>query len=91
MLLFIRKVITMLINTDNMVSTTEANQNFSRVTRMVDQNGIAIVMKNNLPKYVVVPFESVKRKEKNVPNEKIREIANRLVMENSEALEALAK
>ena len=29
----------MVINTDNLVSITEANQNFSRVARMVDENG----------------------------------------------------
>ena len=28
----------MVINTDNLVSITEANQNFSRVARMVDEN-----------------------------------------------------
>ena len=29
----------MMINTDNVVSVTEANQNFSRVARMVDEHG----------------------------------------------------
>lgn len=35
----------MIINTNNMVSITEANQNFSRVSRMVDENGSAVVLK----------------------------------------------
>ena len=39
----------MVINTDNLVSITEANQNFSRVARMVDENGAAVILKNNVP------------------------------------------
>ena len=37
----------MVINTDNLVSITEANQNFSRVARMVDENGAAVILKSN--------------------------------------------
>ena len=45
----------MVINTDNLVSITEANQNFSRVARMVDENGAAVILKNNVPRYVLMP------------------------------------
>jgi antitoxin Phd len=44
----------MVINTDNLVSITEANQNFSRVARMVDENGAAVILKNNVPRYVLM-------------------------------------
>jgi antitoxin Phd len=40
--------ILMLIDTEYILSMTEANQNFSRVAKMVDQNGAAIIMKNNI-------------------------------------------
>ena len=40
----------MLINTEQMISMSEANQNFSRVARMVDQEGQAIILKNNVPR-----------------------------------------
>ena len=46
----------MVINTDNLVSITEANQNFSRVARMVDENGAAVILKNNVPRYVLMEF-----------------------------------
>ena len=46
----------MVINTDNLVSITEANQNFSRVARMVDENGTAVILKNNVPRYVLMEF-----------------------------------
>ena len=38
----------MLINTEQMISMSEANQNFSKVARMVDQEGQAIILKNNV-------------------------------------------
>ncbi len=37
------------VNTKNLVSITEANQNFSRVARIVDENGSVIILKNNTP------------------------------------------
>ena len=49
----------MVINTDNLVSITEANQNFSRVARMVDENGAAGILKNNVPRYVLMEFSQV--------------------------------
>ena len=41
----------MTVNTKNLVSITEANQNFSRVARLVDENGAAVILKNNVPRY----------------------------------------
>ena len=38
----------MMVNTNNLVSITEANQNFSKVARLVDENGAAVILKNNV-------------------------------------------
>lgn len=46
----------MIIDTSTMVSMTEANQNFSKVARLVDEKGSAVIMKNNMPKYLVIDF-----------------------------------
>lgn len=46
----------MTIDTNTVVSMSEANQNFSKVARMVDQFGRAVIFKNNSPKYVVLDF-----------------------------------
>lgn len=35
----------MLVNINNLVSISEANQNFSKVARMVDENGVAVILK----------------------------------------------
>ena len=44
------------ISTRKIVPISEANQNFSKVVRMVDREGMAVILKNNQPKYVVVDF-----------------------------------
>ena len=48
----------MRINTNEIFSMTQANQNFSSVARSVDRNGEAIVFKNNKPKYLVIDIEN---------------------------------
>lgn len=80
----------MVINTDNLVSITEANQNFSRVARMVDENGAAVILKNNVPRYVLMGFSQVED-EQQAKDEDILEISKRLIAKNKQAYEVLAK
>ena len=80
----------MVINTDNLVSITEANQNFSRVARMVDENGAAVILKNNVPRYVLMEFSQVEDEQQS-KDEDILEISNRLIAKNKQAYEVLAK
>ena len=47
----------MKIDTKTMVSITEANQNFSKVARLVDEKGSAVILKNNAPKYIITAYE----------------------------------
>ena len=78
------------INTDNLVSITEANQNFSRVARMVDENGAAVILKNNVPRYVLMEFSQVED-EQQAKDEDILEISKRLITKNKQTYEVLAK
>ena len=80
----------MVINTDNLVSITEANQNFSRVARMVDENGAAVILKNNVPRYVLMEFSQVED-EQQAKDEDILEISKRLIAKNKQAYQVLAK
>ena len=80
----------MVINTDNLVSITEANQNFSRVARMVDENGAEVILKNNVPRYVLMEFSQVED-EQQAKDEDILEISKRLIAKNKQAYEVLAK
>lgn len=80
----------MLINTKNIVSITEANQNFSRIARMVDESGSAIILKNNAPRYLLIEFSQAER-EQTMPDEDVRSISHRILVKNREAYEVLAK
>lgn len=80
----------MLINTNELVSMGEANQNFSKVTRKVDKEGAVVILKNNSPRYVVLDF-SLFEKMQASKNDKLETIAERILNENLEAFEELAK
>ena len=80
----------MMISTDNIVSITEANQNFSRVARMVDEQGSAIILKNNAPRYLLIEFSQAER-EQTMPDEGVMAISYRIMAKNKEAYEVLAK
>ena len=48
--------VSMLINTDVLIPMTDANQNFSKVVRLVDEQGAVVILKNNTPRYAVISF-----------------------------------
>ena len=83
----------MMVNTDYLVPMTEANQNFSKVVRTVDENGLAVILKNNKPRYVVVDFDEYDTimAAMQMRKEKIDRAAEKLIDENMEALLELAK
>lgn len=80
----------MMINTNTMVSITEANQNFSKVTRLVDENGAAIILKNNVPRYVIMEFSEAEKLHF-APNEDLSQISKRMIEKNIEAYKELEK
>lgn len=80
----------MLVNTKKMVSITEANQNFSRVAKMVDESKSVVILKNNKPKYVIIEFSEFAM-EAMTEEEKINEIADKVLFENLEAFKELAR
>lgn len=78
------------INTNQMVSISEANQNFSKVARIVDKTGEVYIFKNNRPKYRLVDLESESVIEM-TDEEKIDFIAARVLKQYHRAFEELAK
>ena len=68
----------MTIDTNTIVSVSEANQNFSRVTRIAEKNGQAVIFKNNRPKYMT-------------DDEKIDVVAARVLKKYKPAFLELAK
>lgn len=80
----------MTIDTNTMVSITEANQNFSKVARLVDEHGTAVILKNNVPRYLVIDFSKADN-DAVTSNEDVLSISKRLIEKNREAYEVLAK
>ena len=78
------------VNTENLVSITEANQNFSRIARMVDEKGSVVILKNNSPRYLLIEFNQAQR-EQTASDEDILALSKRLIEKNREAYELLAK
>ena len=80
----------MKIDSNVIVPMTEANQNFSRVVRLVDESGMAVIMKNNKPRYMVVSFSEYDKIQA-ARNKLFNETADSVIAENMEALRELAK
>ena len=80
----------MTVNTNNLVSITEANQNFSKVARLVDENGSEVILKNNVPRYLIVEFSQAETIQVS-SDEDVMEISKRLIEKNRQAYEVLAK
>lgn len=78
------------VNTENLVSITEANQNFSRVARMVDEKGPVVILKNNTPRYLLVEFNNAEL-EQIANDEDVLAVSKRLIAKNRKAYEVLAK
>ncbi len=80
----------MMVNTDAMVSITEANQNFSRIARMADEKGSVIIMKNNAPRYLLIEFSQAETMQA-ASDEDVLAVSARLINRNRQAYEELAK
>ena len=80
----------MTINTNQILSMTEANQNFSRVARVADAMGAAVIFKNNRPKYVVLDINTNPYLDL-TDDEKIDIVARRVLERYRPAFEKLAK
>ena len=80
----------MTITTNQIVSITEANQNFSRVAREAERLGSVIIFKNNKPKYRLIDIEQSTDIEM-TNDEKIDFVARRILKKYHKAFEELAK
>ena len=80
----------MLVETNQILSVTEANQNFSRAARMAEANGQVVIFKNNRPKYVLYDLDSSPQIEM-TEDEKIDFVAARILRKYKEAFLELAK
>lgn len=80
----------MIVNTNQMLSVSEANQNFSKATKLADQNGSIILLKNNRPSYMLISLRENPDFELS-DDEKIDVVARRVLERHRKAFEELAK
>ena len=78
------------INIKNLVSISEANQNFSKVARLVDEHGTAVILKNNVPRYVLLDY-SMFEQNSVADNADVDMVALRILTKHIKAFEELAK
>ena len=80
----------MMIDTNQIVSMTMANRNFSAVAKIVNESGGVVVFKNNRPKYMIIDLDNPKYN--NITEEESFEvIAKRVLDQYLEAFKELAK
>ena len=80
----------MTIDTNAIVTMTEANQNFSRVARIAERNGQAVIFKNNRPKYMLIDLDASPVIDM-TDDEKIDVVAARIFKKYKPAFTELAK
>ena len=78
------------IDTNKIATMTEANQNFSKVAKLAERNGQAVIFKNNKPKFLVIDIDSDEYFEI-TDEEKIDVAAKRILKRYKPAFKELAK
>ena len=78
----------MIISTDNMISISEVNKNFTKVTKLVAQKGAAVILKNNNPKYLVIEFDRIDGSERGTASTKV---TDELIKKGRKAFRKLTK
>ena len=79
----------MQVDINNLVSMTEDNQNFSKVARMVDEKGAAVILKNNAPRYVILEYSQIQ--DQAAEDIEVEKAAAVFLSKHKKAFEELAK
>ena len=80
----------MIIDTNTVVSMTDANQDFSKVASVVDNYGRAVIFKNNAPRYLVIDF-SIADKVEAASTEDVLSSSDKMMSLYDEAFKELAR
>ena len=78
------------IDTNTIVPISVANQNFSKVARLVDQYGSVVIMKNNSPRYIIYEFNQADTMQAAADDDVILS-STKLMNRNAHVYEELAK
>lgn len=80
----------MTVDTQTLVSITEANQNFSKVARLVDEHGSAVILKNNVPRYLIIDFTKAEESTA-ASDEDVIALSRKMMAKNKVAYEVLSQ
>ena len=90
------------VNTNTMVSISEANQNFSKVGdadvnlffvkvgRLFFQYGSAVILKNNSPRYLILEFNQADE-QLAAPTDDVLAVSKKIIARNKTVYKELAK
>ena len=78
------------IDTKTIVPISLANQNFSKVAKLVDQFGSAVIMKNNTPRYIIYEFNQADSMQE-VSDDDVISVSKKLMQRNKHVYEELSK
>ena len=78
------------MDSKTLISISEANQNFSKVARLVDQYGSAVILKNNAPRYMMIDFSKLEEVE-DASDDEVLASSRKLMERNRAVYEELAK
>ena len=78
------------IDSKTLISISEATQNFSKVARLVDQYGSAVILKNNAPRYMMIDFSKLEEVE-DASDDEVLASSRKLMERNRAVYEELAK
>jgi len=71
-----------------MVSISEANQNFSKIAKMAEENGAIYVLKNNKP---LLKISFISQEDEEIGSEEALALAARLTQRSHTSYEVLAQ
>lgn len=78
------------ISIENLVSISDASENFSRVARLVDERGTAVILKDNAPRYILLDYRLF-RQNTVAEDIDVDAAASRILLKHIKAFEELAK
>lgn len=78
------------IDTNTIIPISLANQNFSKVARLVDQFGSAVITKNNTPRYIIYEFNQADAMQA-ASDDDVLASSQKLMQRNKHVYEELAK
>ena len=78
------------ISIESLVSISDVSQDFSKVARLVDEKGTAIILKDNYPRYVLLDY-SLFRQNTVADDTDVGIAATRILAKHIKAFQELAK